>query len=145
MLYKCLSTFPPPFEDLRQYSRASAGDKITPIRWLKHSKPCSSKCLSTSPPPFEDLRQYSRASAGDKITPIHPLAEALEAMLFKVFVDVPPPSRTSGDSLRGPQGKTFESLRVRHSRTSGDSLREPQGKTFESLSGRQDYSNSSVG
>jgi hypothetical protein len=81
----------PPFEDLRQYSRASAGDKITPIRWLKHSKPCSSKCLSTFPP------------------------------------------------LRGPQGKTFESLRVRHSRTSGDSLREPQGKTFEGLWERKPY------
>ena len=73
----------------------------------------------------------SRASGSDKITPIHPLAEALEAMLYKCLstIGFSPnfPSRASGSGIRGPQGKTFESLRERHSRASGSDLREPQG------------------
>jgi hypothetical protein len=41
--------------------------------------------------------------------------------------------------LRGPQGKTFEDLRVRHSRASGGGIRVPQGAKFEGLSHALQY------
>ena len=49
------------------------------------------------------------------------------------------PSRASGQALREPQDRPFESLRTGPSRASGQALREPQDRPFESLrTGPQD-------